>query len=358
MAYINGNKPIVTDGLVYALDFGNTKSYTSGSNRARSLVFDTATTIVTGSAGIPILTAQGLDFTSNQWIQRSASLSALDPNGTFTICAVVKANTSGTLFTQNSSGGNLSGRFQSTSSLSTGFTLSTGDFSRIYSGNFTGSQHITYRYNSGSFDTFINGIPVTASQANLALTGSGLTSTLFINSGSLPFSGSLSSFYVYNRALSADEIYQNFEIASTRYGLPFRAKPYTIDENLYQFLQTTGITDTVTTNALSTFISGLKSNGLWNKMVAIYPFVSNTTASLTTNLKEPGIYRLALTGSYSASALGLTPSSSTAFIDTIPSNTAYSLVNSQSAHLTVLSYDLPTGNGYEYFTGSSNYLFR
>jgi hypothetical protein len=346
MAYINGNKPIVVNGLVYALDFGNAKSYVSGSNRARSLVFDQATTIVTGSAGIPILTAQGLDFTSNQWIQRSASLSALDPNGTFTICAVVKANTSGTLFTQNSSGGNLSGRFQSTSSLSTGFTLSTGDFSRIYSGNFTGSQHITYRYNSGSFDTFVNGIPVTASQANLALTGSGLTSTLFINSGSLPFSGSLSSFYVYNRALTADEIYQNFEIASTRYGLPFRAKPYTIDENLYQFLQTTGITDTVTTNALSTFILGLKSNGLWNKMVAIYPFVSNTTASLTTNLKEPGIYRLALTGSYSASALGLTPSSSTAFIDTIPSNTAYSLVNSQSAHLTVLSYDLPTGNGF------------
>jgi hypothetical protein len=346
MAYINGNKPIVTDGLVYALDFGNTKSYTSGSNRARSLVFDTATTIVTGSAGIPILTAQGLDFTSNQWIQRSASLSALDPNGTFTICAVVKANTAGTLFTQNSAVGNLSGRFQSTSSLSTGFTLSSGDFSRIYTGNFTGSQHVTYRYNSGSFDTFINGIPVTASQANTALTGSSLTSTLFINSGSLPFSGSLSSFYVYNRALTADEVYQNFEIASTRYGLPYRPKPYTIDENLYQFLQTTGITDTVTTNALSTFISGLKSNGLWNKMVAIYPFVSNTTSSLTTNLKEPGIYRLALTGSYSASALGLTPSSSTAFIDTIPSNTAYSLVNSQSAHLTVLSYDLPTGTGF------------
>jgi hypothetical protein len=346
MAYINGNKPIVTDGLVYALDFGNTKSYTSGSNRARSLVFDTATTIVTGSTSIPVLSSTGLTFTGSQFIQRSASLSALDPNGTFTICAVVKANTAGTLFTQNSPTGNLSGRFQSTSSLSTGFTLSTGDFSRIYSGNFTGSQHITYRYNSGSFDTFVNGIPVTASQANLALTGSGLTSTLFINSGSLPFSGSLSSFYVYNRALTADEIYQNFEIASTRYGLPFRAKPYTIDENLYQFLQTTGITDTVTTNALSTFISGLKSNGLWNKMVAIYPFVSNTTASLTTNLKEPGIYRLALTGSYSASALGLTPSSSTAFIDTIPSNTAYASVNSQSAHLTVLSYDLPTGNGF------------
>ena len=40
MAYINGNKPIVTDGLVYALDFGNQKSYISGSYRARSLIFN------------------------------------------------------------------------------------------------------------------------------------------------------------------------------------------------------------------------------------------------------------------------------------------------------------------------------
>ena len=27
---LNGNKPIITNGLVYALDFGNTKSYVSG----------------------------------------------------------------------------------------------------------------------------------------------------------------------------------------------------------------------------------------------------------------------------------------------------------------------------------------
>ena len=346
MATQYSNKPIITNGLVYALDFGNPKSYTTGSNRAVSLVYDPATTIVTGSTTIPTLASEGLTFSGSQFIQRSASLSALDPNGTFTICAVVKANTSGTLFTQNSAVGNLSGRFQSTSSLSTGFTLASGDFSRVYQGIFTGSQHITYRYSSGSFDTFINGIPVTASVANAALTGSGLTSTLFINSGSLPFSGSLSSFYVYSRALTPDEIYQNFQIASTRYGLRYSPKPYTIDENLYQFLQTTGITDTATTTALATFISGLKSNGLWNKMVAIYPFVSNTTSSLTTNLKEPGIYRLGLTGSFSASSAGLTPSSSTAYIDTIPGNTAYASVNSQSAHLTLLSYDLPTGNGF------------
>jgi hypothetical protein len=37
MAYINGNKPIVTDGLIYALDFGNSRCYTPTSSVATSL---------------------------------------------------------------------------------------------------------------------------------------------------------------------------------------------------------------------------------------------------------------------------------------------------------------------------------
>jgi hypothetical protein len=39
MATQYSNKPIVTDGLVYALDFGNPKSYVSGSTTAESLKF-------------------------------------------------------------------------------------------------------------------------------------------------------------------------------------------------------------------------------------------------------------------------------------------------------------------------------
>jgi hypothetical protein len=85
MAYINGNKPIVTDGLIYALDFGNSRCYTSGSTQATSLAYDRATTSISGS---PAFNNDLLDFTSTKFIKRDGSLPALDPNGTFTVMFV------------------------------------------------------------------------------------------------------------------------------------------------------------------------------------------------------------------------------------------------------------------------------
>jgi hypothetical protein len=347
MAYVNGNKPIVTNGLVYALDFGNTKSYTSGSNTARSMVFDPAgTTAVTGSTAIPTLTNGVLNFTGSQFVRRTGSLSVFDSQGSFTVQIVGKANTPGNLFSINTTSGNLASNVTPSSSVF-GFNLSSGDFSRTYRG-FTSSslQHVTYRYSQGSIDIFLNGIPVTASQANTALTATAISNALFINSGSNFFSGSVAQFYVYNRALSADEIYENYLVSAGRNSLPVIPKPYSQDENVYKFLQTTGITDSNTVSAISTFVSGLKSAGLWNKMTAIYPFLSTSTGSQTVNLKDPGVLGLGLTGSFSASAVGLTPASSTAYVDALPSNIPYPSINSASAHLSLVSYDVPQGNGF------------
>ena len=346
MAYVNGNKPIITTGLVYALDFGNPKSYTTGLNTARSLVFDTAVTTVTGSSGLPTLTNGILNITSSQFIRRTGSLDSIDPNGAFTISLVAKPNTVGSLLTQNLTGKVF--QVQSTpSSSNIGFSLGTGTYSRTIPGfNSSSLQHISFRYNSGSIDTFLNGIPVTSSIANSSIFPTTQLNALFFGSGSNSFSGSLANLYVYNRALSPDEIYENYLVMAGRYGLPVVPKPYSIDENLYQWIQATNTTDSNTISAVSTFISGLKSAGLWNKLQVIYPFVGTTTGSQTVNLKEPGLYRLGLTGSFSASNAGLYPSSSTSYVDSIPSNTVYPLVNSASAHLSLLSYDLPTGNGF------------
>jgi hypothetical protein len=346
MAYVNGNKPIITNGLVYALDFGNLKSYTSGANTARSLVYDTAVTTVTGSSGLPTLVNGVLNITSSQFIRRTGSLDSIDPNGAFTISLVAKPNTVGSLLTQNLTGKVF--QIQSTpSSSNIGFNLGTGTYSRTIPGfNSSSLQHISFRYNSGSIDTFLNGIPVTSSIANASLLPTGQLNALFFGSGSNSFSGSLANLYVYNRALSANEIYENYLVMAGRYGLPVVPKPYSIDENLYQWIQATNTTDTNIISAISTFISGLKSTGLWNKIQVIYPFVGTTTGSQTINLKEPGIYRLGLTGSFSASSAGLYPSSSTSYVDSIPGNTVHPLVNSASAHLSLLSYDTPAGNGF------------
>ena len=273
MAYVNGNKPIITNGLVYALDFGNLKSYTSGANTARSLVYDTAVTTVTGSSGLPTLVNGVLNITSSQFIRRTGSLDSIDPNGAFTISLVAKPNTVGSLLTQNLTGKVF--QIQSTpSSSNIGFNLGTGTYSRTIPGfNSSSLQHISFRYNSGSIDTFLNGIPVTSSIANASLLPTGQLNALFFGSGSNSFSGSLANLYVYNRALTPDEIYENYLVMAGRYGLPVVSKPYSIDENLYQWIQATNTTDTNIISAISTFISGLKSAGLRNKIQVIYPFV-------------------------------------------------------------------------------------
>jgi hypothetical protein len=173
MAYINGNKPIVTDGLIYALDFGNSRCYTSGSTQATSLAYDRATTSISGS---PAFNNDLLDFTSTKFIKRDGSLPALDPNGTFTVMFVGKYHHPGTFLRQDT----LNSTINPSSSLF-GFGLDSGDFSRSYPG-FTSSslQHVTYRYSEGTIDTFINGIPITASVANASLTNTAVSNALFL----------------------------------------------------------------------------------------------------------------------------------------------------------------------------------
>jgi hypothetical protein len=340
MAYINGNKPIVTDGLIYALDFGNSRCYTSGSTQATSLAYDRATTSISGS---PAFNNDLLDFTSTKFIKRDGSLPALDPNGTFTVMFVGNSvSSTGTFLRQDT----LNSTINPSSSLF-GFGLDSGDFSRSYPG-FTSSslQHVTYRYSEGTIDTFINGIPITASVANASLTNTAVSNALFLGDTAGGFSGSLAQFYVYNRALSADEIYTTYLVSAERNGLPTVPKPYTQDENVYKYVQTTGITDLDTISAIDTFVSNLKSNGLWNKMTAIYPFLTTSTGSQAINLKDPGVLGLGLTGSFTGSNVGLTPASSTAYVDTLPSNIPYPSIDSASAHLSLLSYDVPQGNGF------------
>jgi hypothetical protein len=340
MAYINGNKPIVTDGLIYALDFGNSRCYTSGSTQATSLAYDRATTSISGS---PAFNNDLLDFTSTKFIKRDGSLPALDPNGTFTVMFVGNSvSSTGTFLRQDT----LNSTINPSSSLF-GFGLDSGDFSRSYPG-FTSSslQHVTYRYSEGTIDTFINGIPITASVANASLTNTAVSNALFLGDTAAGFSGSLAQFYVYNRALSADEIYTTYLVSAERNGLPTVPKPYTQDENVYKYVQTTGITDLDTISAIDTFVSNLKSNGLWNKMTAIYPFLTTSTGSQAINLKDPGVLGLGLTGSFTGSNVGLTPASSTAYVDTLPSNIPYPSIDSASAHLSLLSYDVPQGNGF------------
>ena len=366
MAFLNGNKPIVTNGLVYALDFGNQKSYVSGSSSARSLLFNPVTASI--SAGFDTAT-NTLIFSGSQNATTNLSFTQVDVDKSFTISYVANIKGNGIGFGGNYIGPILTSTFNTTTT-EVGFYgapfpgFGNTHFNRTY--NTTGNNHYTWAYSSGSSTFFINGIPVTASNIN--------SGVLVYNGGEIKlsgrasdsfWSGSINNFFIYSRALNSAEIWSNYQLSAQRYGLgPQTPKPY-LDENAYLFLQSAGITDPIITSSINTFVLGLKSASLWDKMIAIYPFVGtgstgvNLTGSHKWNLKEPSLvtYPLGFTGSWNGSVSGSTPSGSgTAINTTVTPSIYYPNFSTSSAHISILSYDTPVSSSALMGTGMTKDL--
>jgi hypothetical protein len=88
---------------------------------------------------------------------------------------------------------------------------------------------------------------------------------------------------IYSRALSSDEILQNFT-----YLLP----KYYYDSDAENFIVTAGITNTYEKNAIYYLVNQLKKQNLWNKMFALYPFVGGTSNSNSYNLIDRNKYQI------------------------------------------------------------------
>jgi hypothetical protein len=111
--------------------------------------------------------------------------------------------------------------------------------------------------------------------------------------------------------------YKNSEIKSIfvggeRYGLNASDFPIVLDTDAAAFLTAAGITDTTITSAINTLVITMKSDGLWTKMDAIYPFVGGTATTHKFNLKNPAdtdaAYRISFSGGWThSSAGGITP---------------------------------------------------
>jgi len=92
------------------------------------------------------------------------------------------------------------------------------------------------------------------------------------------------------------------------------------DSNAQAFITAAGITNPTQQNAINTLVIGLKTDLLWTKMLAIYPFVGGTATTCKFNLKNPldtnGAFRLNFVGGWTFSNNGVTPNGTTAFADT------------------------------------------
>jgi hypothetical protein len=376
MATQYSNKPIVLDGLVYALDFGNQKSYVSGSSVARSLNFvPYVSPLVTFSgAPIPTLTPNGIQFTNNFTVDTGNPFSIVSDSRAFTMMYTVRVSGNGLFATKDNGNQSSLHSVLNTNLGVVGWRYYNANIFNQRQYSFTPStiNHHTWTYSSGSYTYYINGIPVTGSDS---ATGGGvsLTSNLYLSGRSAApdqfWSGSLFNFYLYDRVLTADEIYSNYLITAQRIGLSTRPKPYTVDPDVYNFLTATNITDGIITSSLDTFVRGLKSASLWDKMIAIYPFVgtgsvgTNLTGSHRWNLKEATVLTSSFNGSWNGSTSGSTPSGSNTFISVPLSPTrptlgswTYPNYSSSNVHISILSYDTPVSRSYLMGTGMTEDL--
>jgi hypothetical protein len=120
-----------------------------------------------------------------------------------------------------------------------------------------------------------------------------------------------------------------------------------LDPNAVLFLAAAGIVNETQIQAVNTLSLDLKATGVWDKMVAIYPFVGGTADTHKYNLKDPRdldtAYRITFTGAWNHTELGA--SGSSAYGDTkILPNTQMAFNNQ--------SYTIYRGNT---MTGGTDY---
>lgn len=83
-----------------------------------------------------------------------------------------------------------------------------------------------------------------------------------------------------------------------------------IDPDVRAFLDVTGITNTTIENALEDLVGTMKTDGVWSKLLAIYPFVGGTATTNKYNLKDPqdtnGAYRIDFQSNFTFASTGVT----------------------------------------------------
>jgi len=225
---------IVTDGLVLYLDGSNTKSYISGSTiwndltyslnngtlingptfnseNGGSIVFDGTNELVQGS-GISNITA----FTISIWFKMTGPGSTGGVTNTYY----------NSLFGINSGNRRILVATSTNVSITEGRILAqmggSNYFSDTTSLTVTNSwNNVVYTFSSNVATLYINGI-IQTTQSNSSVTFP--DANIYLGAYNNPISayamkGNISQSSVYNRALSASEVLQNFNATKSRFGL-------------------------------------------------------------------------------------------------------------------------------------------
>jgi hypothetical protein len=194
-----------------------------------------------------------------------------------------------------------------------------------------------------------------ASKVN-AVTGSGTNSTTKMFVGALNLSGVNYGFTNNQFAIAtigdgltdtqAANLYTRVQTFNQTLGRQVGV-PIVSDADAQAFLNSAEITDLTQANAINTLVTDLKTQGLWTKMKAVYPFVGGTASTHKWNLKDPrdldAAYRLVFNGGWTHSSTGATPNGTNGFADTFL--TPSSVLTLNNTHLSFYSRTSAIVNG-------------
>jgi hypothetical protein len=137
------------------------------------------------------------------------------------------------------------------------------------------------------------------------------------------------------------------------------------------FLKAAGITDSTITSAVKTLVRGLQADGLWSKMLGIYPLVGGTASSHAWNLRDTTKLKITWAGGMTHDSTGVTGNGANSYgqpgainATNTPPLTATNYGFSAYQRTTSVEYGQTHGfgyaNGYVHhsYGGGTNHYFR
>lgn len=88
------------------------------------------------------------------------------------------------------------------------------------------------------------------------------------------------------------------------------------DQDVLNFITATGITDYTDKVTVNTLVEDFKRDAVWDKMVAIYPFIGGDATAHSYNLKDTGSYQISWNGNWVHDSNGITSDGSTTWGNT------------------------------------------
>ena len=218
-----GGPDIVTDGLIFAMDPGSERSYPGSGTTTTNIINGASGTLTNGVAYVSN-NGGAFDFDgTDDFIlfpdDTNLNLQTLTMESWSYLNTTIQQN--GFLFEKGLVNTQYSNFFEGTNFIFRTMGLSTSSFniaSSLFSAN--SWNHIVCTYTSGTKRIYLNGIQVGVA--------TGLTGTISTNANGPRIGAHSSGYYldgeiaasrVYNKALTAAEVTQNFNAQKSRFGL-------------------------------------------------------------------------------------------------------------------------------------------